>query len=324
MTTIDFERLFNVLPSPYMILDTRLRFLDMNDRYLEVTERTRADLVGQYVFDAFPETGERLAKFKSAFERAIAGEANSLVREPFSLQRRACQGGGLRQVYWTCRHLPVFSREGMVCGLLQKAEDVTAEVNAESMRNAIASEFDHRVRNVLATVASIARATALASTSTEGFLEAFDGRIEALARTHNMFSHGGVSDAVLGDVVAAHIEPYRGGGSSVALDGPVVRLSRRQTQGIGMALHELATNAAKYGALSRPEGSLSVRWSLDDTLGLCTILWQEGGLRDLQPPTRSGFGSRMLTRILPLELGGTVDYRFCPTGLHFTMSFPLR
>jgi PAS domain S-box-containing protein len=324
MSTIDFDRLFNVLPSPYMILDSQLRFLDMNARYLTVTERTRGELVGRYVFDAFPERGERLAKFKSAFEKAIAGEANSLVREPFSVERPECQGGGRREVYWTCHNLPVFTPTGQICGMLQKAEDVTAEVNAESMRDVIAREFDHRIRNILATVTSIARATALASPSPDGFLDAFDGRIEALARTHEMLSHGGALDADLGELVAAHIRPYRSRGSEPSVGGPAVRLSRRQTQGVGMALHELATNAAKYGALSRPEGRLSVLWTIDVEMGLCTLNWQEGGLRDLRPSTRTGFGTKILTRVLPMELGGKVDYRLRPTGLHFELSFPLR
>lgn len=306
-----------------MVLGTDLTFIDMNAKYLEVTQRRREDLIGCYVFDAFPETGERLAKFKSAFERALAGEANSLVREVFAIERPRDCGGPARETYWTCWHMPVFSTDGTICGMLQKADDVTVEVTAATMRDVMAREFDHRVRNILATVSSVARATAQSAPSIEGFLEALDGRIEALACTHSILSQGGIVDTEMRDLVASHVTPYHEVGSKPILDGPPLRLTRRQAQGLGMALHELATNAAKYGAFSNPEGQLHVTWSLDRDAGACTILWEETGLEGLATPKRSGFGSKILTRALPMELGGKVDCQYCSTGLRFSLTFPL-
>jgi len=166
---IDFERLFQDLPTPCMILGRDLRFVAMNDGYLAVTGRRRQDLLGRYVFDAFPESGERLMRFKAAFERAIAGEPNSLVREPFAIERSAMEGAGRREVVWNCHHVPVYDQNGAICGMMQKAEDVTGEVSATGSRDVIAREFDHRLRNVLATVTSIARASAQSARSTEDF-----------------------------------------------------------------------------------------------------------------------------------------------------------
>ena len=160
---IDFERMFYSLPTPYLVLDRQLNILDMNDQYLAVTQRSREDLLGRYVFDAFPEGPDRLAMFRDAFQRAVNGEANAIVKSPFSIPRPAAEGGGMREVWWTCHHLPVYGSDGVLCGMLQKAVDVTAEVLAERMRDIISLEFDHRVKNLLATVSTIARRTAKAA-----------------------------------------------------------------------------------------------------------------------------------------------------------------
>ncbi|MBS0244533.1 MAG: PAS domain-containing protein, partial [Proteobacteria bacterium] len=137
---IDYRRFFENLPSPYMMLDRDLRFVDMNARYLATIERSREELIGCYVFDAFPETGERLAKFRAAFLKALSGTPNTLVREPFSIARPEPQGGGKREVFWSCHHLPIYDADGEICGVAQKAEDVTSEVLAEKMRDVIARE----------------------------------------------------------------------------------------------------------------------------------------------------------------------------------------
>ena len=321
---IDFRELFYSLPSPYMMLDKEMRFFDMNEAYLRVTHQDRDNLLGRHVFDAFPESPEREAIFKGAFERALAGEANRLVRQPFSIPRPESEGGGLREVWWTCHHMPIRDVAGNLCGMVQKAEDVTSEVKAERLRDVITREFDHRIKNLLSVVVAIARQTANNAESPEAFTAEFEERIQAMVRTHQMLVDTGWTTVALGDLLAAHLEPYRNTDSAcVSLSGPPVTLTSRQTQSLGMAFHELATNAAKYGAFSVEQGRLDVSWSIDGDGKTCRIEWREDGLTDVSEPARTGFGSTIMERVLPAELNGSVTRDFAPTGLRCTIAFAL-
>jgi len=318
---IDFQRMFHTLPTPYLVLDRQLTIIDMNDRYLAVTQRTREELVGQYVFDAFPENEQRLALFRNAFLRAVAGESNSIIKEPFSIPRPASEGGGMREIFWTCHHTPAYDTEGNIVGMVQEAVDQTSEVMAERMRDIISREFDHRVKNLLATVATIARRTAKSSSSTGAFIENFEARIDAMARTHQLLVEGGWDGMSLGDLLSAELRPYlQLDGRRVALDGPRVTLTGKQAETLGLAFHELATNAAKYGALKNPDAALNINWRRDD--GMITIDWSETGLHGLLPPDNKGFGSVIIEKALPEELSGRVQRNFLPGGLHCRIEIP--
>ena len=317
---IDFDRLFLSLPSPYMMLDRDLRFVMMNDRYLAVTDRTREALVGRYVFDAFPETGERLHKFKSAFEKALDGEVNSLVKEVFSIPRSPERGGGFKEVWWTCHHLPVFDANGEIYGMLQKAEDVTAEVQAEKMHELISSEFTHRIKNILAAISSIAQLSAKSSSSTQAFVSDFKGRIAGLARTHEMLAAGSWTRMTLEELLRLQLRPFTDD-EQVIRPGPPVDLSAGQAEALGMAFHELATNAAKYGAFASQNGELSVNWSADAESNTCTIEWREQCVPMMKNEARAGFGSLMLDEVLPEQLSGLIAREFSETGMCCTISF---
>ncbi|WP_165498118.1 HWE histidine kinase domain-containing protein [Siculibacillus lacustris] len=316
---IDFERLFHALPSPYMLLDRELRFVDMNATYLAVTGRSREDLIGRHVFEAFPEEGEALALFRSAFERAAAGEANTVVRRLFRIPDGR---GGLRDVWWTCHHIPVFDGEGRPCGLLQKAEDVTGLVAAERLQGVVAREFDHRIKNMLATIMAIARRTARNAASLESFLDGFDERLMALGRTHQLLVRNGWDGMNLGELLKGELSLYDARDHRVSLSGPEVRIHGTGAQALGLAIHELATNAAKYGALARPDTRLAVSWTLDAGAGDLEIVWRETGLRDLAPPTARGFGSTIIEKVMPLELAARVERRFLPDGLDCVIRIP--
>lgn len=321
---IDFKAFFYSLPSPYMMLDTDMRFFDMNEAYLRVTQQNRVDLLGRHVFEAFPESSERLAVFKGAFQRALAGETNRLVRQPFSIPRSQSEGGGYREVWWTCHHMPIYDIAGILCGMAQKAEDVTLEVKAERLRDVITREFDHRIKNLLSVVVAIARQSASTAAAPETFTAEFEERIQAMVRTHQMLVDTGWTTVALGDLLKAHLDPYRNTNSiSINLTGPPVTLSSRQTQSLGMAFHELTTNAAKYGAFSIPQGRLEVTWSIDGVGKYCRLEWREDGLTNVAEPSRTGFGSTIMERVLPAELNGSVTREFASTGLHCTMVFPL-
>lgn len=322
--TLDYRRLFHEHHTPYMILDKELRFLVVNDQYLQVTQRNREDLIGHYVFDVFPETGDRLAMFKMAFERAVAGEANSIIKKPFSIPRPEAEGGGLREVWWTCHHTPVYGTDGIVVGMFQHAEDVTAQVEAEQIRNVIASEFSHRIKNLLSTTLSIANRTAKSATSVEDFIGLFSARLQSMARVHDFLANGGWKGTSLGNLITSELEPFRDiDGQSIVVSGPEVVLTAAQAETLGLMFHELATNAGKYGALSKSGTKLKVEWTMDERSGQIKIVWCEDGMADLQPPIAAGFGSLIIEQVVPMRLSASVVRQFLPTGLSCTIALPL-
>ncbi len=313
---MDFRTLFEALPSPFMVLDTNLRFVEMNPRYLEVTGRERDDLIGTYVFDAFPESPEREAIFRDAFQRALAGEENMLEREPFSIPD---ENGGMREVVWRCTHSPIRDANGAVTHLVQNAVDITVEYKAQQRNQIIARELDHRVKNLLAVIGSIGRLTAKNSMSMEAFLEAFNARLEAIARTHSVLANADWEGAELKGLIEQELAAYGAGESKgILVEGPPVFLPPRDAQAMSMALHELATNAAKYGALSRRAAKLSVTWELV-TGGGFSITWRESGLQGVTPSERQGFGTLIIDRVAPYELSGEAHRTFEPTGMVWTL-----
>ena len=315
---LDFADVFGRSPSSYMILDANLRYLDANACYCSIVGVDRERLIGRHVFDVFPEEGERLAKFRSAFERAVAGERNSLTRELYNIPG---PDGTVREVWWTCHHEPVHDSRGRVCGVLQNANDVTAEVKAEQMRDVVLREIDHRMKNQLATISAIARRTARDAETTDDFLENFDRRLQAMARTHQMLVDGQWGGLSLGDLVISELSPYRDGvDDRIVVEGPPVTLSPAEAQSLGLALHELATNAAKYGALGDAGVSLSVRW--DSEPDRVRLSWREEGRGDVRPPTRQGFGSVIVDQMLPRQIGATVLRDYHATGLHCDIAIP--
>ncbi len=324
-TAIDFERLFNETPVPLMVLDHELRFIAANDSYLEMTARKRGDLIGRFVFDAFPEAEDRVAVTDAAFRKALAGETTTLGRIAFAIRGR---DGGIEDSWWDCKQQPARSADGSIIGVLQHARNVSREMAAERMRDAISDEYDHRVRNLLSKVSAIARRTARATDSMQQFIDNFDPRIMAMARAHQLLVEGGWDRIDLTELIRGELAPYDTPKSpvhdAIHVAGPAVILSSRVAQALGMALHELATNAVKYGALGRRGGQLDVNWSVDASTGAVQLIWLETGVPGTEKPRSSGFGSTIIDRILPSEIGGTVVRDFTGQGLICSSKFRSR
>ena len=318
---LDYERLFADLPAAIYILDERLRFIHLNDAYLREVNRSREDLIGRHVFEAFPETGERLRLFQNSFDRALAGEANDLLRQRFDVPISDDPADGTRDGWWTVRCVPLRHLDGRCRGVVVKTSDVTAEVRAEQMRDIVLRELDHRMKNQLATIGAIARRTAKDAADTDEFLASFDRRLSAMARTHQMLVDGQWSGLSLADLVVSELSPYRDGvDDRIVVEGPPVTLSPAESQSLGLALHELATNAAKYGALGRDGVSLSVVWSRDDDA--VRLDWREKGLQPIVPPSRQGFGSIIVDQLLPRQIGARVRRDYRDNGLHCAIEIP--
>jgi PAS domain S-box-containing protein len=205
--------------------------------------------------------------------------------------------------------------------------DITEQKHAEEQQRFFLNELNHRVKNTLATVQSIASQT-LRTTETPGqFREAFEGRLLALSKTHNLLTRQSWREAELRDVAEQELAPYRKAGDErVVLDGPDVKLPARYAINLGLVLHELVTNAAKYGALSTNAGHLEVAWSItesEDRLKQLRIHWSESGGPPVAPPKRQGFGSRLIRRSIEGELGGNMVLNFAESGVAYDISVPL-
>ena len=200
--------------------------------------------------------------------------------------------------------------------------DITDRKEAESRQRLLMAELDHRVKNILATV----QAVVARSLGRRAGAEALGGRIAALARAHTLLGQNRWRGASLLTLLQEELVPYQGGpdGARVVLDGPDILLSPKGAQSLGLVLHELATNAAKYGALSIPEGHLHVRWQiLAQVPPRLQLDWRETDGPAATAPQHRGFGLRLIERSLEYDLGGTAQLSFVSEGLHARLELPL-
>ncbi|WP_084731169.1 HWE histidine kinase domain-containing protein [Microvirga vignae] len=206
-------------------------------------------------------------------------------------------------------------------------QDITERRQVDEQQRFFLDELNHRVKNTLATVQSIAAQTLRSAESTAQFKEAFEGRLLALSMTHNLLTLKSWREADLHDIAEQELAPYkRESDERVVIDGPRVNLPPRYAINLGLVLHELVTNAAKYGALSVPTGRLNLSWTVTpakDRPSQLRIRWTETGGPPVQPPKRQGFGSRLIRRSIEGELDGCMALNFAVTGVSYDISVPL-
>jgi len=197
--------------------------------------------------------------------------------------------------------------------------DITERKRAEERQILLAEEVDHRARNVVAVVQSIMRLTR--AESIDDYIGALDGRISALSNAHRLLAGSRWEGADLNRLVDEEFAPYRAGGKDrVSARGPVVMLPPATAQTIALALHELATNAAKYGALSTETGRVDLTWRLEG--GRLELSWMESDGPQITPPNRRGYGSRAIVAGIERQLGGMVQFDWQTNGLRCTLSIP--
>lgn len=475
----DYAGLFRVLPSPYMVIDRDLNYVDVNDAYCAVLERSREDLLGRNIFDAFPNEGESGARLRASFKRVIeTGQPDSIALIPYPIERPASRGGGFEMRYWSAAHVPLLdpagrtrfivqntvevtelqrlktlafgpggepapgekdlllraqeveaanrtlmretqdlrdlfmqapgfmavlagpelrfalvnnayqqlighrqvigrpivealpevrdqgfvellrgvmeTREpfigkgmsvrlqrtagapleerfvdfiyqpimmpsGEVSGVFVEGSDVTDRVHGERQQKLLVDELNHRVKNSLATVQAIAHQTMRATPDLAGFREAFEARLLALAMTHDLLTATSWRGAALRDVLLSELRAF--GPNHYRLEGGDVDLIPSEALALGLVVHELATNAAKYGALTGDDGCVSVSWTVSDQT--LRLTWRERDGPQVSPPTRRGFGSRLIERSLRGNLAGEARLEFAPEGLTCHIVLPL-
>ncbi|RAI59914.1 PAS domain S-box protein [Roseicella frigidaeris] len=293
--------------------------LDTNRAPLEAAGLAREAVLGQPFWDtpwwAFDPAVA--ARMREACAGALSGAATRFDTEA----RMAGEG----RVVLDVQIAPLRDAEGRVTHLIASAVDITERKRSEEAKLLLAREVDHRAKNALAVVQSV-----LTLTRTEepaAFKAAVKGRIAAMALAHTLLARERWNGADLRELLAEELAAYRGAGSEAAvlLDGPLVGLAPDAAQPVAMAIHELATNAAKYGALSTPEGRVCIHWQREPIAGGLTLVWQEsGGPPVTAPPARRGFGSSLIQGTVVRQLQGSLEMHWEAPGLRCVLSLPAR
>jgi PAS domain S-box-containing protein len=216
---------------------------------------------------------------------------------------------------------------GRVLGVSAIFRDITERKRWEEHQQLLINELNHRVKNTLATVQSIASQTLRNAQTKEEARRTVEERLFALSRAHNVLTQENWEGAGLKEIVTQAMAPYRTEREDrLHVEGPDVRLSPSPALALAMALQELATNAVKYGALSNTSGEIRIGWRLEDREGArrLHLTWRESGGPPVTAPTRRGFGTRLIERSLAQDLQGEVSITFAPTGLVCTVDAPLQ
>jgi two-component sensor histidine kinase len=205
-------------------------------------------------------------------------------------------------------------------------EEIAARAEAEAQQKVLVDELNHRVKNTLATVQSISAQTMRSSSSVEAFHKAFEGRLLAISEAHNILSRENWRGLMLEELVRRELTPYGADDPGrISIGGPPVWLPPSPALAFGMTVHELAANAAKHGALSTPSGRVAVTWAVDGSPeeARLKLIWEETGGPSVAPPTRQGFGTRMMDALVRHDLRGEITRRFEPSGLSCTITAPI-
>ena len=277
------------------------------------------DITGKPVRDALPEVvGQGHYDFLDSVY--ATGEPHEGRASLVQLQR--APGAPLETVYLNFIYQPIRSPAGEVIGVFVQGHDVTDAVLSAERQKLMIDELNHRVKNTLATVQSIAMQTARFHPDPSTFAEGFQARLLALSHTHDLLTRSHWEGAELGEILRHETEAH--GSSRVSAMGPRVALPPASALSIGMIFHELATNAAKYGALAASEGRVIVDWAIaDQTRRRLQLVWRETGGPPARPPERRGFGSRLIERNVRHDLAGEVELDYADDGLVATFSIPL-
>jgi PAS domain S-box-containing protein len=242
-------------------------------------------------------------------------------RREYSWEYRSVRPEG--EVRWIeARVFVSYGRDGRAQRVVGVDIDVTNRKHAEEHQRTLNAELDHRVKNMLATVSAIIIQTPKVNSSLADYVAGLDKRIKSLARTHELLSHSRWHGVALEEIARRELAPYFA--ENAEIGGPCVTLRAEAAQALSFVLHELATNAAKHGAFSRPGGRLSLQWwwLRNGSPGRLAIEWQELGGPPVREPTQPGYGTSIIRELIPFELGGTANLDFATNGLQCRMEIP--
>jgi two-component system CheB/CheR fusion protein len=293
------------------------KVLAWNEGAEQMYGHSAAQMIGHPMTAIVPPDGA--AAWKQHVRRAQQGEA----APAFEVVRLKRDGG---RIHVSVNLEPVRDAAGKVAALSSIERDISDIKRDQERQALLLAELDHRVKNTLALVNSIAAHTLDGGRSPQEFAAAVQGRLKALGDAHRLLSRSHWDGADLESILREQLVPFRSRRlRNVTLAGPEVRLDSSAALTLSMVVHELATNAAKYGALSAPEGVLDVAWRLENTgTPRVSLEWRESGGPAVRAPERRGFGSTLIERAVSYELGGSSRLEYAAKGARCRIEFPLQ
>ncbi|WP_282026685.1 MASE1 domain-containing protein [Limimaricola cinnabarinus] len=293
------------------IVDGDGRLVRVNDSLARMLGQEAGEMEG-HPLDEFTHPDD-LAKGKAAWARLASGQADD-----YDIEKRYLRKEG--QAVWGHTTVSCVRRaDGGIDYLIKVIQDITERKRSEAVRHMLMREVNHRSKNLLSVVQVIARQTA--SHSPQDFIEAFGARLRALAANQDILVNNEWQRIDLAELVGAQLRHFGTVGPRVRLSGPAVMVPPAAAQALGMALHELATNAAKYGSLSTPRGHVDISWTIGEE-GFW-MRWRESGGPPVTPPQRAGFGSRILDDLTASSMSGRVSLDYAPDGLVWELRCPV-
>src|SRR5262249_18502320 len=262
---------------------------------------------------ALPEDRERI--------NSLRCQAFCERRREHGVEYRILRAGEIRWI--ESRGFISYSGDGNPRRVIGVIIDITERKRAEERQHALVAELDHRVKNALATVSSVVTHTGVGNRSVPDFVAALEGRLRSMAATHELLGARWWQGISLTELVRRELAPYAAR-SNAEVSGPEVVLRAEAGQAMAMVLHELATNAAKYGALSTQSGRVSIRWErrLNGHLPRLVLQWQEIDGPPVIAPRSPSYGTSTIRDLIPYEFGGTVDLVFAPGGVQCRLDLP--
>ena len=298
------------IPGAISYVDSERRFRFVNAVFADWYGMPREQIVGRKAREIMQEKDFLIAAQWGA--RALQGED--------VMFERTMSTPSQQNRHFLVRYFPDRDANGVVRGFYSLAIDISERKQAEERLKLLAAEVDHRAKNMLALVQIMLRQTKAATV--REFAAAAQGRVAALARAHVVLSERRWVGADLQRLLEEELAPYRAHAATrVAIDGPPVALESRAAQSCALALHELVTNAAKYGALSLPDGRVECIWSMTPD-GSVSLTWTESGGPPAKKPGRRGFGMNVIERSIADQLDGKVQFEWRNEGLRCTMQLP--
>jgi PAS domain S-box-containing protein len=306
-----FRRIFEQTSDLLITADLDQVVTDCNPSAAEAIGLPRDEVVGTRIADYI--SAEDYRRTSGMLEQKL--HQGGTTRYDMQVQSRTGE-----DLFWEINSGLTYDTAGHAIGLHIIARDATERRRWEHHQKLLVAELNHRVKNSLAVVQSLARQTFSVDRNPADAIGAFEGRLTALAHAHNLLTRANWESASMSDLVNDALAPFCTG-ERCRIDGPELRIPPQTAVSLALALHELATNAAKYGALSGEGGSISVTWSADG--GQLAFDWRERGGPPVKPPATTGFGSRMIRRALAIDLGGQVRLDFEPDGVCCSIRAPL-
>jgi len=313
---LEAQGIIDTVPDPLLLLDQNLCVRTASRAFFKTFKVDRDETIGEHIYDLgngqwdIPELRrlleEVIPKSKAVVDYEVEHEFPSI---------------GNRIMLVSAHRL--FHPDGNSRSLLLSIVDATERRLRETERDLLLDELRHRMKNLLGLVQALARQTTAAGRSGEEYRDAFLGRFGALVRAHDAAYSGERID--LEELLERTLKPYSEGGTAVVIEpSQPVPLETNRTMSLSLILHELATNAVKYGALSTDTGTIHVRWAIEEASAKhLRLTWRESGGPSVAPPATTGFGTRLIEFAVRCELGGRVELNYAPTGLVVEIVTPL-